>query len=59
MLDPLEGQGRDKLDGPDVTLYLDEATPQQELFIGGAGQLLAEHLTGVFPLFLHCRINTG
>jgi hypothetical protein len=59
MLEPGEGQARDELDGPDVALYLDEATAHQELFIGGAGYLLAEHLPGIFPLFFHCRINKG
>ena len=53
MLEPVEGQGADDLDGPDVFFDVDDAAAQEAVVKGGGGHTQAEAVQGCLPPLFH------
>jgi hypothetical protein len=59
MLEPVEGQGADELDGPGAVRDVDDAAAPQAVVKGGAGHLPAEGFQDLLPSLFHLGINNG
>jgi hypothetical protein len=53
ILDQIEGQGTDDLDGPDTILDLDDPAAPQAVVKGGGGHAQTEAIQGCLPPLVH------